>query len=175
MSATRFVVQIPAMSTDWKPELDAIVGARHGGKIEHVLPALRRLDERHPHTPEIAFQLAYTLELSGAPAEAAPHYERALSLGLSPAEHLNALVGLGNTLRLAGQAARAADLLDRAERQFPDAHELPAYRALALRDAGRADEAVEVLMTLALEVGAEDLGLAAHQRALRHHAQAPAV
>jgi tetratricopeptide (TPR) repeat protein len=156
----------------WKAELDAIVGARHGGKIDHMLPALRALDTRHPHAPEIAFQLAYTLELGGRPAEAVAPYERALALGLSPAEHLNALVGLGNALRLAGEAERAAELLGRAELQFPEARELTAYRALALRDADRASEAVQVLMDLAIEVGAEDLGLAAHQRALRHHARA---
>ncbi len=155
----------------WKPELDAIVGARHGGKIDHVLPALRALDQRHPHIAEIAFQIGYTLDLAGRAAEAVPHYERAIALGLSPAEHLNALVALGNALRLAGSAESAVDLLARAELQFPDARELPAYRALALRDAGRAGEAVQTLMELALEVGAEDLGLAAHQRALRHHAR----
>jgi tetratricopeptide (TPR) repeat protein len=154
----------------WKNELDAVVGARHGGKVDHVLPALRDLDARHPHAAEIAFQLAYTLELSGAATEAVPHYERALALGLAEAEHLNALAGLGNALRLAGQAARAVDLLARAALQFPEARELVAYRALALRDAGRQREAVQVLMELALELGTDDLGLAAHQRALRHHA-----
>lgn len=155
----------------WKPELDAIVGARHGGKIDHVLPALRALDQRHPHIPEIAFQIGYTLDLAGHAAEAVPHYERAITLGLSPAEHLNTLVALGNALRLAGSPDDAVELLARAELQFPDAHELPAYRALALRDAGRSAEAVQTLMELALDVGAEDLGLAAHQRALRHHAR----
>ncbi len=159
------------MTPDWKPELAAIIGARHGGRIVTVLPALTALDARHPHVAEIAFQLGYTHELAARPAAAVPHYERAVALGLSPAEHLNALVGLGNVLRLAGDPARAADLLARAALLFPDARELPAYRALALRDAGRAAEAVQTLMELALEVGAEDLGLAAHQRALRHHAR----
>lgn len=155
----------------WKPELDAIVGARHGGKIDHILPALRTLDDRHPHVAEIAFQIAYTLDLAGRPGEAVPHYERAVALGLSPAEHLNALVGLGNAVRLAGEPSRAADLLARAGLQFPDAHEIPAYQALALRDAGRTDEAITTLLELVLEVGAEDLGLSAHQRTLRHHAR----
>ncbi|MBC8008972.1 MAG: hypothetical protein H7067_02610 [Burkholderiales bacterium] len=54
------------------------------------------------------------------------------------------------------------------------ADDLRRLRALALRDAGRPAEAVQALMELALEVGAEDLGLAAHQRALRHHARPPA-
>jgi len=155
----------------WRTELDAILGSRHGGSTHHVIPALQSLDARHSHVAEIAFQLGYSLELAGRAAEAIPHYERALTLGLAPAEHLNTLVALGNALRLAGQAARAIHLLELAELQFPDACELPAYRALALRDAGRAPEAIALLMNLALEVGTEDLGLAAHQRALRHHAK----
>ncbi len=155
----------------WKSELDAILGSRHGGRTDHVLPALRALDARHAHVPEIAFQLGYTLDLADRPAEAVPCYERALALGLSPAEHLNALVGLADALRRSGQADRAAELLERAELQFPEARELPAYRALALRDAGRAAEAIAVLMDLALDAGSDDLGLAAHQRALRHHAR----
>lgn len=155
----------------WRTELDAIIGARHGGGTHHVLPALQSLDARHPNVAEIAFQLGYSLDLAGRASEAIPHYERALALGLSPAEHLNTLVALGNALRLAGEPSRALALLERAELQFPDARELPAYRALALRDAGRTSEAVAVLMNLALEAGSEDLGLAAHQRALRHHAK----
>lgn len=155
----------------WKPELDAILGARHGGQIEHVLPALRVLDARYARVAEIAFQLGYTLELAGRAAEAVGHYERALALGLGPAEHLNALVGLGNALRLAGQPERAVELLARAELQFPDAREVTAYRALALRDAGQAAAAVQTLLELVVELGNEDLGLAAHQRALRHHAR----
>ena len=30
--------------TDWKPELDAIVGSRHGGRADHVPDLLRKLD-----------------------------------------------------------------------------------------------------------------------------------
>lgn len=159
----------------WKSELDAILGSRHGGRTDHVLPALRALDTRHPHVAEIAFQLGYTLDLAGRPAEAVPHYERALALGLSPAEHLNTLVGLGDALRRSGQAAQAAELLARAELQFPEARELTAYRALALRDAGDHTQALTTLMDLLLEVGAEDLGLSAHQRSLRHHARTAAA
>ncbi len=159
----------------WKSELDAILGSRHGGRTDHVLPALRALDTRHPHVAEIAFQLGYTLDLAGRPAEAVPHYERALALGLSPAEHLNTLVGLGDALRRSGRPDQADELLARAELQFPEARELAAYRALAQRDAGQPTAAFATLMELVLEVGSEDLGLAAHQRTLRHHARNPAA
>ena len=42
----------------WKPELDAIIGARHGGQVEHVHGLLQKLDARFPNVAEIAYQLA---------------------------------------------------------------------------------------------------------------------
>jgi hypothetical protein len=77
--------------SDWKPELDAIIGARHGGQVDHVLDLLQKLDARFPHVPEIAYQLAWTSEVLGREAEAVPHYERAISLGLAPNELAGAL------------------------------------------------------------------------------------
>ena len=72
--------------SDWKPELDAIIGARHGGQVDHVLGLLQKLDARFPNVPEIAYQLAWTCDVLGREAEAVPHYERAVALGLAPNE-----------------------------------------------------------------------------------------
>jgi hypothetical protein len=49
----------------WKPELDAIIGARHGGQVDHVLGLLQKLDARFPHVPEISYQLAWTSDVLG--------------------------------------------------------------------------------------------------------------
>ncbi len=158
-----------AAATDWKPVLDAIVGARHGGQIETVLGRLKDLDAKHPHNAEIAFQIAWTLDTLDRPGEAVPHYERAITLGLDPNEHANALVGFGNCLRLSGQAARAVDILDKAGVQFPHNAEFSAYLALAQYDAGRPADALRTLMNTLVETS-EDIGIAAHQRSLRYQA-----
>ena len=39
----------------WKPELDAIVGARAHGQSKEIIPRLKSLDERHPNVAEISF------------------------------------------------------------------------------------------------------------------------
>ena len=88
----------------WKPELDAIIGARHGGQVEHVHGLLQKLDARFPNVAEIAYQLAWTCDVLGLATEAIPHYERALTLGLAPNDHASALLGLGSTLRATGDA-----------------------------------------------------------------------
>ena len=155
------------MSTDWKPELDAIVGARHGGRIDTVLPALRRLDARHPHVPEIAVELAFSLASAGHHPEALAAYERALALGLpSPAEQANTLVGHAVCLLRLGRPSDAATALERARVQFPDHAEFGAYLAIARHQAGDTAGAFGLLLSTLLETS-EDVGIAAHQRTLR--------
>ena len=151
----------------WKPELDAIVGARHGGRTDTVLPALRRLDARHPHVPEIAAELAFTLAAAGDQTGALASYERALALGLpSPAEQANSLAGHAVCLLRLGRAAEAVAALERARVQFPGHAEFAAFLALARHRAGQTGEAFALLLSTLLET-TEDIGLAAHQRTLR--------
>ena len=151
----------------WKPELDAIVGARHGGKTDHVLSALKALDARFPHTPEIAAELAFTLVSRGDEAGALEAYERALALGLpSPAEQANTLAGRAACQLRLGRAADAATGLERARAQFPENAEFAAYLAVALKRSGRSDEACALLLDTLLDLSG-DVGLSAHQRSLR--------
>lgn len=154
---------------DWKPELDAIVGARHGGRADHVPELLRKLDARFPNVAEIHYQLAWTLDTAGKPADALPHYEKAVALGLSPNEHANALIGLAVTLRTLGQSARAADVLRSGQLQFPDNREFEVFLALALHDLGEHAAALRLALT-ALADTTEDPALTAYQRAIRHAA-----
>lgn len=154
---------------DWKPELDAIVGARHGGRADHVPDLLLKLASRYSNVAEIHYQLAWTLDTAGQPADALPHYEKAVALGLEPNEHANALIGLAITLRTLGQSARAAELLRSGQLQFPDNREFNVFLALALHDLGDHAEALRLAL-LALCDTTEDPGLTAYQRALRHAA-----
>jgi tetratricopeptide (TPR) repeat protein len=155
--------------SDWKPELDAIVGARHGGRADHVPDLLRKLDERHPNVAEIHYQLAWTLDTAGQSALALPHYEKAVTLGLEPNEHSNALIGLAVTLRALGQSARAAEVLRSGQLQFPDNREFDVFLSLALHDLGDHAESLRLAL-IALADTTEDPGLTAYQRTLRHAA-----
>ena len=155
--------------SDWKPELDAIVGARHGGKIEHVMDLLKKLDARYPTVAEIAYQQAWTHDVSGKPAEAVSLYEKAVALGLSPAELSGALVGLGSALVSSGQSARAIEVLESGRRQFPENREFEVFLSLALHGAGRHHEAMQLILTTLME-STDDIGINAYQRTIRFHA-----
>jgi tetratricopeptide (TPR) repeat protein len=153
----------------WKPELDAIIGARHGGQVAHVLDLLKRLDARFPNVAEIAYQLAWTHDGLGHAREALPHYERAIALGLPPNELAGALTGLGSTLRTLGQPERAVEVLRSGRAQFPDHREFDAFLALALHDLGAHGEALQLALGVLVDTS-EDPGITAYQRALRFEA-----
>lgn len=153
----------------WKPELDAIVGARHGGQVAGVLRQLQALDERHPNAAEIAYQLAWTFDVLGREADALPHYERAIALGLPSNELAGALLGLGSTLRSLGQLERSAEVLRSGQVQFPENREFDVFLALTLHDQGNHAEATRLLLTTIADTSG-DPGLTAYQRAIRHHA-----
>ncbi len=161
----------PLASSDspWKPELDAIIGARHGGQVEHVLGLLQKLAARFPNVPEIAYQLAWTSDILGREAEAVPHYECAIALGLAPNELAGALLGLGSTLRHTGQLARSAEVLRSGRAQFPDNREFDVFLALTLHALGQHDEATKLLL-LTLADTSEDPGITTYQRAIRFQA-----
>ena len=162
-------LESPSDHPEWKAELDAIVVARHGVQVSAIASRLAALDQRYPHVAEIAFQLGWTYDVLGRAEDAVRHYEKAVALGLQPNELCAALIGLGNSLRLIGEAARAVEVLEAAKRQFPSYREIELYLALALHAAGRSGEAVKTLVETVLDT-TEDPGLSAHQRALRYHA-----
>lgn len=155
------------MPNDWKSELDAIVGARHGGAGEALLARLLDLDRRHPNVPEILYQLAWSLDSQGKADEALPRYEKAVALGLSPNEHAGALLGIGTCHLLSKDAAKAAEIFEAARSQFPENREFEAFLALARFAEGRQAEALEILLVVLAETS-EDPGIVSAQRTLRH-------
>ena len=153
----------------WKPELDAIVGARAHGQAEEIFPRLQQLDAKHPNVAEINHQLAWTCDVLGRAPEALPYYEKAIALGLPPNELSGALIGLGNTLRALGQLARSAEVLRSGQAQFPDNAEFAVFLALTLHARKEYGEALRVALDTLCNT-TEDPGLTAYQRTIRHEA-----
>lgn len=154
----------------WKEELDAITGARHGGKVQQVLGQLKDLNRRFPNVAEINYQLAWTCDVLGHEAEALTFYEKAIALGLPENELSGALIGLGSTLRNLGQLERSAEVLRSGQAQFPDNREFDVFLALTLHDLGRHGEALKLALEALCDT-TEDPGLTAYQRTLRHYAR----
>jgi thioredoxin-like negative regulator of GroEL len=155
--------------TPWKEQLEAIVGARAHGQLPELLPRLQALDAQHPNVAEIHHQLAWTFAVLEKPAEALPHYERAIALGLPPNELSGAFIGLGSTLRALGQFERSAEVLQSGASQFPDNPEFAVFLALTLFAQGRQADALRLVLDTLCDT-TEEPGLTAYQRAIRRAA-----
>ena len=165
--APPFHLMSDSVIPSWRPALDAITGARHGGQSASLLAQLEALDRQHPHVAEIAYQLAWTHESVGHDAPARTHYERAVALGLPPNEQSGAIIGLATCLRNLGELEAAALTLESGRTQFPDQPEFSAYLSLVRHAQGRHIEALQLALTTLIE-HSEDPGITAHQRNLRH-------
>jgi hypothetical protein len=100
-----------------------------------------------------AFERAAAHDRKGEEAEAIPHYERALRLGLADDLRPAALLGLGSSLRNVGRAGEAVLVLDDACRSYPDHGALRLFRALALASAGRCGDGLAEAIRVALDQG----------------------
>jgi tetratricopeptide (TPR) repeat protein len=128
------------------------------------------LAERHPHDAAVAYQCAWLHDTLGHEADAAPFYETALAgPNLTDEERLGAHTGLGSTYRVLGRYEDALAAFDRALLEYPADPALTAFRAIALHNLGRADEAVSSLLKLLTHTSSAP-GIAAYRRAIEYYA-----
>jgi tetratricopeptide (TPR) repeat protein len=134
---------------DWQARVDALWDAFD----RHSAPAFRAAmaalaAERPPGDPLALFETASAHDATDQEAEAAAAYERALAAGLSGETRRRAVVQYASTLRNLGRPEEGAALLRAEKAAASDAYDgaIDAFLALCLTDAGRAPEAVALLV-----------------------------
>jgi tetratricopeptide (TPR) repeat protein len=95
------------------------------------------------------YELGGEHDSAGRPAEAVPHYERALALGLPDELLPGCLLQLGSTLRNLGRVEEGLARFDEGLARFPEHVSLRLFRAFALADLGRDREALVDVLNLA--------------------------
>ncbi|TGB12402.1 tetratricopeptide repeat protein [Streptomyces sp. MZ04] len=147
------------------------VRLREDGHREEARERLLALCEQFPLDPEVAYQTAWVHDALGLEAEAVPHYVRAVEgPGLSPNDRRGALLGLGSTYRVLGRYPEAVTTLSDAAAEFPDDGALKTFLAMALYNADRTHEAMEILLTL-LATTSKDPDIAGYRPAIEHYAK----
>lgn len=136
---------------------------------EPVVAYFRDLLALHPADRHARFAYAGALDFAGREADAVPAYEQAFAAGLDGDDLRQGLVQFGSTLRNLGRFDDAVTVLRQADDQFPGHASVRAFLALALTSAGRCPEAVQILITLALDRIDSD-EFQQYQRALRSYA-----
>lgn len=133
--------------SEWDDEVTRVWSEAGSGNEQDLMTRMRGLVTSRPAgDPEALFEWASVLDFVGREAEAIPLYEAALENGLVGRKRHEALIQLSSSLRLVGRADEAAALL---EEPWEGAELDPAraaFRALALRDAGDAEEALRVAL-----------------------------
>ena len=130
---------------------------------------LLALLDADPDDPRLMFEWASALDAGGHEAQAVAAYETALRGGLREPHRHQALIQLGSSLRVVGRPADAVSVLSHVATARPESVAAQAFLALALRDSGRADEAVRVLLE-ALVAHAGDADDVAYRPALLRYA-----
>jgi tetratricopeptide (TPR) repeat protein len=114
---------------------------------------------QHPHHPGHTTHAAAPNHPPAHEATAKVFYERALELGIDGEPLRRCLCQYGSTLRWLGELDASLAALERARKQFPDSESVRVFQALTLNEAGRADEAVGLLLGIVARHGeVTDLG-----------------
>lgn len=135
-----------AIDHTWEARVDAFWERADDTQPEACLAAMRRLVDEHPGEARATYEWASVHDFLGRESEAIPLYQAALAGGLEPEIAHQATVQLASSLRNVGRAVEAIRLLEALD--APELGAAPdAFRALALRDAGRTDEALALTLT----------------------------
>jgi tetratricopeptide (TPR) repeat protein len=110
-----------------------------------AIAAMRELaSERGLDDPDARFELGGVHDSTGSEAEAQVHYAAARELGLSGARLAQLNIQQGSTLRNLGRVEEAVAMLEATESDPSIGDARAVFLALALRDAGRSDEALRL-------------------------------
>jgi tetratricopeptide (TPR) repeat protein len=124
---------------------------RDNDQLEESQELLLKLLADHPDDPLVLFEVGGSYDVMGREDKAIPYYRQAIDEGLDGEDLQECLVCLGSSLRVAGQAAEAVEVLQEAVEDFPDDNSGKAFLALAYYSNGQHHEAVRLLLELLLE------------------------
>lgn len=164
------VIPIATKGKDMHIALENIQQLRQRGEHEAARRQALELLQHQPQHADLHYLAACIHDSLGLEAEAIPHYQQALELGLSGDTAAEAWLGLGSSHRALGRFDEAETALREGVQQFPEHHALRTFLAMALYNRGQHKEATQSLLAL-LADGSADNGIRAYRRAIRFYAE----
>ncbi|MFB5662605.1 tetratricopeptide repeat protein [Alteribacillus sp. HJP-4] len=149
-------------------QLDKALDLLKEGKYEESNKLMVALAEQSPDNAYLHYQCACSFDRIGLEAEAVPHYERAILLGLTEKDLSEAYVGLGSTYRTLGEYDKAYEVLQTGLRQFPDRHAIRVFYSMTLYNLQNHQEAMKELLNCLLDT-TTDHQLLNYKRAIRFY------
>ena len=135
------------MDASWNERVDRFWISADDSQPELTLAAMKHLvDERPSDDPDALFEWASVHDFLGQESAAIPLYQKALAGGLSGHRRPQAIIQLASSLRNAGDARAAIDLLEDCAPDTVTGSAAQAFLALALHDVGRSEAALRVAL-----------------------------
>lgn len=138
---------------DSTPDLSLVRHLRGKGRFQEAERQLQEWLKSDPDNPRLLLEMAIVLDNQGAEAKAIEYYEKSLNKGLSQAYRLDALIGLGSSLRVVGRVRESHTVLSQAVQEFPQDDAAPVFYALTLEKMGDFGSAITALLDVILRVG----------------------
>lgn len=142
------------------PDLSLVRRLKAKGRYDEVLQQLKAWLESDPENPVLLYEMASALDNQGREQDAISYYRQALDSDLDKMHRVDALVGLGSSLRVVGRVGESYGVLTEALEEFPHHQALKVFYALTLERMGNFGDAVSQLLDVIAESGeAESLEL----------------
>ncbi len=166
--AAGFFIQPEGLPTESVIEMQIHIGRalETDETAPQAIVFFQQLTAQYPENALVQFEMGGAYDFAGYEAEAIPHYERAIALGLPEAILPRVAVQLGSSLRNVGKYPEAVHVLQTASQKFPEHRSLRVFLALALHSTGKSQAALVELLDLVINT--PDV-LEAYHRSLRYY------
>ncbi len=150
------------------PDLSLVRRLKAKGRYEEAQRQLAIWLESDPDSPRLLFEMALVLDNQGREKDAISYYEAALAGDLDPAHRVDALLGLGSSLRVVGLTHDSHRVMAGAVEEFPHHVGLKVFYALTLEQMGNFGDAISLLLDIIADSGRAE-SLDAYRPALRYY------
>lgn len=136
--------------------LKRALSLRQVEELEKSNQLLLQLVDHHPNDGFVQYQAAWSFDILGKEANAVPHYEQAIKLGLDEGDMQGAIIGLGSTYRTLGRYEESRKLLEDGMSQFPQNGAMKVFYAMSLYNLHDYRGAMEILLKTIADETADD-------------------
>lgn len=138
---------------DEMPDLSLVRRLKAKGRYDEAQRQLEGWLRADPENPLLLYEMALVLDNQGHEMQAIPFYQDALKRDLDKLHRVDAMVGLGSSLRVAGRIHESYEVLFEASKEFPHHTVVPVFLAMTLERMGNYGDAISTLLQVIAETG----------------------
>ncbi|PSR23610.1 MAG: chloramphenicol acetyltransferase [Sulfobacillus acidophilus] len=141
---------------DGGPDLSLVRHLKSRGRWDEARLRLEVWLNADPENPRLLYEMALVLDNQGREEEAIAYYQQALAGDLDQMHRVDAMLGLGSSLRAVGRVHESYQVLADATSQYPNHLALKVFFAFTLERMGNHGDALTELLDVILESGRSD-------------------